>query len=55
MSKTAVLLALVMLLAGCRIASWASKVEAPPFGTVEVTIGGGVIGDPGTLQGTNSP
>ena len=55
MNRTLALAVLAVALCGCRIASWASKVEAPPFGTIEVTIGGGVIGDPGTLQGTNSP
>lgn len=55
MNRVMAVAVLLVLCTGCRIASWASKVQAPPFGTVEVTIGGGVIGDPGTLQGTNSP
>lgn len=55
MNKLVVVVVLVVLVTGCRIAQWTSKVTAPPFGSVEVTIGGGVIGTPAALEGTNAP
>lgn len=55
MNRAAMVLVLLALTAGCRIAQWSSRVAAPPFGEVEVTIGGGVIGTPAALGATNSP
>ena len=41
---------LCVLATGCRVADMGIGVNAPPFGSLSVSIGGGVIGQPGRFQ-----